>query len=388
MDYPGREEDIQELTRKGKVFYKFSKSREEFTENFAESFYRDYPENSIIKAGGYHGLSFCDDISKLLLCACYGDQLTQIIVDEESPYFEDMKEKMYKEPEEYGRFGEYVTYIVQTGKNYSLSDITVINELIQTSSNEALGAFLYYTNLGKPIEQIYSDIGFSEAAEFVKNLKKTFMMEMNKDNPFFKQDPELFLQFAGFYVANDRDYDKIRAIANELVKHIEQKFTFEQAEADYENIKNQVVDRRREPRPIVKFEEHPEDRRFTAIYFLHVNDFTKNQAEQIMKILESQNAFADVDKINTLLPLFDRRMSDAELRSLKKNLSKGVVSTTEVCDAIEYFYNLSQDIQIESKYKQLSLVEIIADKAKESLLDRFDKLTQFNKAEIEDRYRY
>lgn len=387
MDYPGREEDIQELMQKGKVFYKFSKSRKEFTEHFEESFYREYPENSIIRPSGYHGLSICDDISKLLLCACYGDQLTQIIIDEESPYIEDIKQKMYKEPEEYGKFGEYVTFVTQTGKNYSLSDITVINELIQTSSNEALDRFLYYTNLGKPMEQIYSDIGFEDAANFVKTLKRTYMTETFSDNPFFQQDPDLYLKYAGFYIANDRDHDRIREIANELTQHIEQKFTFQQAEIDYEAIKHQVVDRRREPKPLVKIEDNPRDRRMIAVYFLHANDFTKNQADQIMKILESQNAFVDCDKINTLLPLFDKKMSDAELRSLKKTLSKGVVSTEEMCDAIEYFYNLSQDIQIESKYKKLSLVELIADKTKESLLDRFNKITQYDKAEIEDRYR-
>lgn len=381
-----KEEDIQDLLKKGKVFYKFSKSKEDFKENFEECFYRNYPENSIIRAGGYHGLSFCDDISKLLLCACYGDQLTQIIIDEDSPYIEEIKEKMYKEPEEYGKFGEYVTYIVQTGKNYSLSDVTVINELIQTSSNEALSKFLHYTNLGKPMEEIYSDIGFNEAAEFVKTLKKNFMIETNKNNKFFQQDPELFLQFAPLFIANDKEYDKIREIANELVKHIEQKFTFEQAIEDYEKIKDEVVDRRREPKTIVKSEDSSKDKRMSAIYFLHANNFTKNQAQQIMKILESQNAFKDANKINTLLPLFDKEMSDAELRSLKKILSKDVMPLKEVCDAIEYFYNLSQNIQVESKYKQLSLVEIIADKVKESLLNKFDDATQRKNAEIEDKF--
>ena len=101
MLYEKNELDIQNLLQKGKIFYKFSKSKEEFKHLTSEEFHKNYPEFSIIKADGYHGLSFCDDTSKLLLCLGYGDQITQVIIDKDSKYFNDVEEFLEKEQEEF-----------------------------------------------------------------------------------------------------------------------------------------------------------------------------------------------------------------------------------------------------------------------------------------------
>ena len=44
----------------------------------------------------------------------------------------------------------------------------------------------------------------------------------------------------------------------------------------------------------------------------------KEQAKQIMKILDNQNLFESVENLNTILPLFTNDLNDTNLRTIKK----------------------------------------------------------------------
>lgn len=71
--------------------YKFSKSKKEFADYFSEGRFKDYPEMSYVETKNRVGLSFTLNTECLLYCAIYGDQLTQIPLNIEHPYYSKLE---------------------------------------------------------------------------------------------------------------------------------------------------------------------------------------------------------------------------------------------------------------------------------------------------------
>ena len=365
MSYPHNEIDIKYLTDKGKIFYKFSKSKEDFKELTFEQFHKNYPEFSIIQADGYHGLSFCDDLSKLLLCAGYGDQITQVIIDKSSPYFDAIEEHLEKELEEYSRFGEYTTFVMQTGKNYSLSDPSVVNALIQSANMEGLSFFLNYTNHGKTIEEIYEDFGFDESAQFIHDIKEKFTQKYR--NLFMLQSGET------------REY--LNKIANELVLNYCDKdslFSFEKAENDYELNKDKITDRRFEKVNLVKEGETIDDMFSDVAYYLHLSHFSKWQAGKIAEILTENNLYEPA-KLNEILPKFSRNFSDELFLQIKHDIRNNKLDYSQIL-------NLLDERRKDAFTRKENLFEKINNKIKDFNAQKSNKFLSLQEMEINYRF--
>ncbi len=360
------ERNKQELLNKGKIFYKFSKSKEEYKDLTSEWFHKDYPENSIIKAEASHGLSFCDDIEKLLLCCGYGDQITQVIIDPSSPYFNDVYEYLEKEMDEYGSLGEYTTFVMQTGKNYSLSDPTVVNALIQNANSDALANFIYYrNNKGKTIEEIYKEYGFEKTSQFVKEFKQ-----------------EVYKKYKSV-LHNDNRLDDFKKIANSLIEKYKDKtkenFSFTKAENDYEKIKENVKDRRSEKIDFIKNGDYEIDIFHDMAIYFYVNHFTKGQAAQISNIL-TENKILDADKLNTILPKFSPKFSDKLLDKIRHEIRNNNFSFEEICNFLDK--NVENCLN-----KKESIHEIIFNKFKDYEAEKNNNYRFSTIPQIEARYR-
>jgi hypothetical protein len=152
--------------------YKFSKSSEEFAQYFSEGRFTNYPEMSYVETKNSVGLSFTANKNCLLYCTVYGDQLTQIPLNVEHPYYDKLKEANigYRG----GVFDEYHSNILLTGKNISLSNPYVLKDIIKLSSNQAILFFLhplhFTKNECKNLGEIYRKIGFFETAEFYRDI--------------------------------------------------------------------------------------------------------------------------------------------------------------------------------------------------------------------------
>lgn len=152
--------------------YKFSKSSEEFTQYFSEAHFTNYPEMCYVETKNGVGLSFTANKNCLLYCAVYGDQLTQIPLNVEHPYYDKLKDANigYRG----GVFDEYHSNILLTGKNISLSNPYVLKDIIKLSSNQAILSFLhplhFTKNECKNLGEIYRKIGFFETAEFYRDI--------------------------------------------------------------------------------------------------------------------------------------------------------------------------------------------------------------------------
>ena len=352
------------MLQKGKVFYKFSKSKEEYSSLTSEGFHRNYPEFSVINADGYHGLSFCDDVSKLLLCLGYGDQITQVIIDKESKYYDDVEEFLEKELEEYSRFGEYVTYVMQTGKNYSLKDPSVLNELIQVANREGINYLFTYVNKGKKIEEIYREYGFEETASFIENIKAEYI------------NRHKFM-----YFINETAADELKEIANSLILKYKDKdlFSFEKANLEYEQNKENTVDRRFEKIDLVKPDSSEEDMFKDIVYYLHASHFTQEQTLEIIKII-SENNFYEPDKLNKILPMFSRKFSDEMLLQIKHDIRNNKMNFEQALDCLKE--KRKNNFMHEEK-----LTEKINNKIKDFRLDKTKCITGLQMAEINYRYR-
>ena len=356
--------DVQRLLQKGKIFYKFSKSKEEYSNLTSEEFHKDYPEFSVVNADGYHGLSFCDDISKLLLCLGYGDQITQVIIDRESEYYDDVEEFLEKEIEEYNRFGEYVTYTMQTGKNYSLSDPSVLNALIQESNREGINYLFTYVNKGKKIEEIYKEYGFDKTASFIEDIKKEYI------------DKHKYM----FYI-DEAAVEELKEIANNLISKYKDKdlFSFKKAENEYELNKNKTIDKRFEKIDLIKNNADKEDMFKDIVYYLHVSHFTKEQSLEIIKIL-SENNFYEPDKLNKILPMFSRKFSDKMLLQIKHDIRNNKMSFEQTLD---YLKEKRKDNFIHEE----SLTEKLSNKIKDFRIGKQNSVPVLQVMELNSRFR-
>lgn len=119
--------------------YKFSKSNEKFAQYFSEGHFTNYPEMSYVKTKNDIGLSFTTNKNCLLYCVIYGDQLTQIPLNIEHPYYNELLKANIK----YRGliFDEYSSDILLTGKNISLKDPYVLKEIMLLSNNHAFYSF-------------------------------------------------------------------------------------------------------------------------------------------------------------------------------------------------------------------------------------------------------
>ncbi len=152
--------------------YKFSKSKKEFTQYFSEGHFINYPEMSYVETSNNVGFSFTASKNCLLYCAIYGDQLTQIPLNIEHPYYDKLNDAVvgYRG----GIFEEYYSNILLTGKNISLSNPYVLKEIIKLSSDRAIRSFfrplLFTNNRCKDLGEIYRKIGFVETSDFYRDL--------------------------------------------------------------------------------------------------------------------------------------------------------------------------------------------------------------------------
>lgn len=151
--------------------YKFSKSVECFRKYFAEGLFINYPEMSYVKAQDDTGLSFTVNKECLLMCAIYGDQLTQIPLNIEHPFYAMVTSACigYRGLV----FDEYYSDLLLTGKNISLKNPYVLKEIIK-HSNTRYTYYFFRTEVtpGSNICDIYKKIGYDETAEFCCDLKK------------------------------------------------------------------------------------------------------------------------------------------------------------------------------------------------------------------------
>ena len=119
----------------GKTFYKISKSTPEIKNFCVESHYLEYPTNSLIVDEGKHRICYVP-ATKVISCIPYGDQLTEIIFDCNNPLFKKIEnESVYYIG---GSLEEYNSRSVVTGKNYSLSDPSTIQRIIDMTPTDNL----------------------------------------------------------------------------------------------------------------------------------------------------------------------------------------------------------------------------------------------------------
>ena len=165
--------DTEWLLFNQEMGYKFSKSKKEFAEYFSEGWYINYPEMSYVEAEAGAELSFTLGTDNLLYCAMYGDQLTQIPLNIEHPYYNKLSNAQFKYKGMI--FGEYCGNILLTGMNISLKDPYVLKHLIKVSSDLAICNFVrfsYVNKRGENLGQVYRKIGFEETADFYFDIKK------------------------------------------------------------------------------------------------------------------------------------------------------------------------------------------------------------------------
>lgn len=166
--------DRERLLFNYEMGYKFSKSKQEFSEYFSEGLFKNYPEMGYVETNNSVGLSFTASTECLLYCAVYGDQITQIPLNKEHPYYYKLKSARIEHREMI--FNEYCSNILLTGKNISLKDPYVLKDIIKISSNRAICALvqpLSFTNSEcENLGQVYRKIGFDETADFYFDIKK------------------------------------------------------------------------------------------------------------------------------------------------------------------------------------------------------------------------
>lgn len=156
------------------IGYKFSKSKRELAEYFSEGLFISYPEMYYVEIQNEMELSFSMDKSCLLDCAVYGDQLTQIPLNIEHPYYHKLENAEIKHRG--GMLDEYCSNILLTGKNISLKNPYVLKEVITLSDDRARFIFsqpLFHTKKKcKSLESIYREIGFVETADLCSDISK------------------------------------------------------------------------------------------------------------------------------------------------------------------------------------------------------------------------
>lgn len=166
--------DRERLLFNYEMGYKFSKSKQEFSEYFSEGLFKNYPEMGYVETNNSVGLSFTASTECLLYCAVYGDQITQIPLNKEHPYYYKLKSARIEHREMI--FNEYCSNILLTGKNISLKDPYVLKDIIKISSNRAICALvqpLSFTNSEcENLGQVYRKIGFDETADFYFDIKR------------------------------------------------------------------------------------------------------------------------------------------------------------------------------------------------------------------------
>lgn len=106
--------DRERLLFNYEMGYKFSKSKQEFSEYFSEGLFKNYPEMGYVETNNSVGLSFTASTECLLYCAVYGDQITQIPLNKEHPYYYKLKSARIEHREMI--FNEYCSNILLTGK--------------------------------------------------------------------------------------------------------------------------------------------------------------------------------------------------------------------------------------------------------------------------------
>ena len=197
-----------------KIFYKFSKSSIDIAEKgiFAEDAFVVYKENKTTFPENDYGLSFCMKREKILACAIYGDVLTQIILDPSSK-----SEYEYGEEEEWPKFAEVRTNRILVGKQFSISDASVLKECMLYADKESLDRFFGDKTVNDDkIEVVYEKLGFVETKKMVEQMR-----------PYY----EKFIHY------NDK-LDDFRQKLEELYPSQKDDFTFEKADKFYETTNN------------------------------------------------------------------------------------------------------------------------------------------------------
>lgn len=197
-----------------KIFYKFSKSSIDIAEKgiFAEDAFVVYKENKTTFPENDYGLSFCMKREKILACAIYGDVLTQITLDPSSK-----SEYEYGEEEEWPKFAEVRTNRILVGKQFSISDASVLKECMLYADKESLDRFFGDKTVNDDkIEVVYEKLGFVETKKMVEQMR-----------PYY----EKFIHY------NDK-LDDFRQKLEELYPSQKDDFTFEKADKFYETTNN------------------------------------------------------------------------------------------------------------------------------------------------------
>lgn len=291
---------IKQLINNKHVFYKASKSNEEITQFFHEDFFYNYKEYSKNEAKHNYGMSTCGDLSKLCGCCIYGDQLTQVIIDPQNPFYEELSKSLrinesatIKE-----KYAEIVSDFLIVGKNISLNDPYVLKDTFRLADKTALFTFFNFRDERNflPIENVYRNLGFIQTADFVSKARKSFELNIKINN----------------------NIEAFRRDLENILPHKENAFTFENEEIYYEEHKERLFAKNQSLKNKI-------------LSFFKLNDITKNSKNnytefenEIINFIEEHNKIITNDDI------------DIET-ALKIHLSK-----TTFNKLIEYYNNGNQ----------------------------------------------
>lgn len=205
---------VKQLINNKHVFYKASKSSEEITQYFHEDFFYNYKEYSKNESKHNYGMSTCGDMSKLCGCCIYGDQLTQVIIDPQNPFYEELSKSLrinesatIKE-----KYAEIVSDFLVVGKNISLNDPYVLKDAFRLADRTSLFTFFNFRDERSflPIENVYRNLGFNQTADFVDRVRKSFELNVKINNNIeaFRHDLEIILPHRknAFTFQNEENY--------------------------------------------------------------------------------------------------------------------------------------------------------------------------------------
>lgn len=345
------------------LFYKASKSQQSYTTYFHEDFFYEYKEYSKNYANHNYGISTCGNLEKLCGCCIYGDQLTQIIIDKENPYFEELKQslRVNDSPSIREKYAEIVSDFVVVGRNISLKDPYVLKDIFKHADRQSLFTFFRFEDEanGEKIEDVYRKLGFEESYDFVTKVRQSF-----KDN----------------IVLND-DFAAFRANLEEFLPYKEGCFTFEAEKKNYEKIKLKLF--KTEPKIPVKNKN--------AIVFIKrlFNKKENNKSEltefqqKIYNFIKKYNEDVRYDDID-IKKVLDMNLTEKTFNRLIEHYNNGnsISGLFLFCDTSKEVENILDEIDAEQQIRERAMemlgVNIIG---KENIDEELDLRARENKAE-------
>lgn len=161
---------LQDLSKTGKTFWRFSQSERGKSQ---EKPFSEYRSGHITVADNSGKLSFVSN-ETIGVCFMYGDILTELNFDVRDENFQKI---MDCEVNYIGNsLGEYQSEKLLTKANYSLADLSTIRMLFSmvTETRQLISLFCYENYYGDGFVEFLFQFGFNESALLVSYLKNKF----------------------------------------------------------------------------------------------------------------------------------------------------------------------------------------------------------------------